>query len=59
MSNIEITIIKKDENCKETIETDGFLLFFMEDNKIRIKGQMDIRTLTPLLTKVILERMTS
>ena len=58
MPNIEITIIKKDENNKETIETDGFLLFFMEDNKIRMQGQMDFRTLTPLLTKVILERMT-
>ena len=59
MPNIEIKILKKDENfAQETVETDGFLILYLENNKIKMKGQMDIRTLTPVLTKIILEKMT-
>ena len=60
MANIEITILKKDENRQEVIEvveTSGFLILFLEDDKIRMKGQMDIKSLAPILTKLALEKL--
>jgi len=37
--------------------TDGYLLLYMESNKIKMKGQMDFSALAPLVAKVIMEKM--
>lgn len=58
MANIEITIVKKDEDfSQETVNTDGYLLLYLEGTKVRMKGQMDLSALTPILTKLVLEKM--
>ena len=57
MSNIEIKILKKDEGQQEVIETDGYLIMYIENDRIKMTGTMGLRTITPILTKLVLEKM--
>ena len=54
---IKITIQRDDTTNPETILTDGFLLLLMENDKIKMKGQMSMQALAPILTKLVLEKM--
>lgn len=55
---IKIIVQKDDASNPENVITDGFLLLFMENDKIKMRGQMDIKALTPILTKILLEKIT-
>ena len=58
MPNTEIRIVRQvDGYVTENIETDGFLLLYMKDDTIKMTGHMDIRALTPILTKVLMEKI--
>ncbi len=37
--------------------TNGYLLLYMEGNKIKMKGQMDFSALAPLIAKALVEKM--
>jgi len=52
----EIKIIEKDSNEK-SIVTNGYLVLYLEGEKVRFTGNMDMRTLAPILTKIALERL--
>ena len=56
MTNIEITI-KKIDGSQETVLTDGFLLLYLESGKVKMKGQVELAALAPLLAKAVLEKM--
>ena len=55
-----ITIITDKGNPKETvqlIETDGFLLLFLKGDSIKSAGNISLKSIAPILTKIVLERM--
>ena len=60
----EKTIISINKNVgtptQETIDvrTDGYLLFYLEGDKIKTSGDIELRALTPILAKLALERFT-
>ena len=58
MAKIDVTILDKDTGKTETLNTDGYLLFFLTENdKIKVQGKLDMKILAPILAKTILERM--
>jgi len=55
MINIKVV----EENLNEvSIDTNGYMILFFKEDKIKSIGNIDIRALTPILTKVIMEKMT-
>jgi uncharacterized protein YuzE len=53
---LDITI--KDGEAIENIETEGCLLLFLDDKgNMRTTGKINLKAMTPLLTKIILEKM--
>lgn len=55
MSKLVVTI-QKDSNTQR-IETEGCLLVYLEGGVFKFSGQLEMSALTPLLTKVLLERL--
>ena len=59
MSEISIRINETETGETKYIETDGYLLLYMDEyNKIKMQGKLDIKVLAPLLTKIALEKLT-
>jgi len=55
---IEITL-KNESGEIETITTEGCLvLYFDKDSNIKTSGKINMKALTPLITKLIMEKMT-
>ena len=50
-------IIEKQGSVGQTISTDGFLVIYINEDKINFAGEIDLKSLTPILTKLILERL--
>ena len=50
-------IIEKQGIVNQTISTDGFLVIYINEDKINFAGEIDLKSLTPLLTKLVLERL--
>ena len=42
---------------EKTVSTNGYLILYLEGEKVRFVGNMDIRALTPILTKIALEKL--
>ena len=51
----DITILSNDKS--ETISTEGYLLLYLKGSKITMSGKIDIAALTPIISKILLERM--
>ena len=49
----ETTPDKKDVE----IETNGYLILYLVNDKIKMTGAMDIVALSPILTKIVLEKL--
>ena len=49
--------ICEDKKQPDTIETDGYLLIYTEGDKFLFKGKLGLKALTPLLTKILMEKM--
>ena len=51
--------VQDTENSGVTIvgPTNGYLLLYMDGNKIKMKGQMDFSALAPLIAKALVEKM--
>ena len=57
MKTIEVR--EKESGIVDIIyETNGYLLFYFEEDKIRSAGNIEIKALTPILTKLFLEKIT-
>ena len=50
-------IIEKQGIVNQTISTDGFLVIYINEDKINFAGEIDLKSLTPMLTKLVLERL--
>ena len=50
-------ITTNDNNVISTVHTDGYLLLYIDGNKVKMTGNLDIKALTPLVTKVLMEKM--
>ena len=55
--NDKIEIIITGKGNQERITTDGYLLLFLEGDRVKTSGNIDLKALTPILTKIVLERM--
>jgi len=52
----DIKIIEQN-SIEKNINTTGYLILYLEGEKVRFVGNMDIRALTPILTKIALEKL--
>ena len=52
----KITIMEDDGKQTEVI-TEGYVLIHMEGDKFLFKGKLGLRAITPLLTKILMEKM--
>ena len=57
MPNTEIRITDLESGESKTIITSGYLIFFIESDKIKMDGKMDIKALAPILTRIALEKL--
>ena len=57
MSKIEIQMTDLENSQSEKISTDGCLILYMEGpNKVKVTGKFDMRTLGPVLAKLVMEK---
>lgn len=57
MSKIEVRINDLEDGSIETVNTDGCLILFMEGpNKVRVTGKFDLKTIGPVLAKLVMEK---
>lgn len=54
---ISISIIKGESN-RELINTDGYLLFYLNKETIITLGNIELKALAPILMKLIANKMT-
>ena len=55
MINIQISDI--DSGSQDNVSTDGYLLLYLEKDRIHMKGKMDMKAIAPILTKIALEKL--
>jgi len=61
MNSISITTDKGSpkEETMDMVTSGGYLLLYMDENdKIKMIGKLDMKALTPMLTKIVLEKLT-
>ena len=55
---LEVNITNNDTGiCEQQVHTDGYLLLYLVKDKVQSIGNIDLKVLAPLLTKVMLERL--
>ena len=58
MKKLDIQINDSDTGQKKSVLTDGYFLLYLDDNsKMKVTGEFDIKILMPLLSKMVLEKM--
>lgn len=51
-------VVTDTETCKtEKISTDGLLLLYLDGEKIRMIGRLEMKVLTPLIMKAMVDKM--
>lgn len=46
-----------EDGTTETVKTDGCLILFMEGpDKVRVTGKFDLKTMGPVLAKLVMEK---
>ncbi len=55
MIEIQVTDSEKTGET-EQVTTTGYLLLYLEGDKIQMQGKMDIASLTPIMTKVFMKK---
>lgn len=59
MSGKLLVSVTDTETCKtEKVETDGLLIMYLDGEKIRMIGRLEMKVLTPLIMKAMVEKMT-
>ena len=54
---LEYQIQVSERDTTRTIETDGYLLLYFDSGKVKSTGSIELKALTPLLTKLLLEKI--
>ncbi len=60
-NKIDITVCKHTEGKQDTLEnigTGGYALFYLVGDNIKVVGDLDLKSLAPLIMKLAMERMT-
>lgn len=57
MAKLSIRTTDLENGDVNTIETNGAVLLYMEGDKLKILGKIDLAELAPLLTKIALEKL--
>ena len=57
MSEINIKITEIETGETKNINTSGYLLLSLDQDKIKMQGKLDIKSLTPILTRIALEKL--
>ena len=55
MAETIIIINKNQENIE--VKTDGYLLFYLVGDKIKTMGDIELKSLAPIIMKLMTERM--
>lgn len=59
MPKFEISIVD-DSGKIEKVSTGGYALLYLENtDQIKVKGNIDTRALMPIITKIMMEKMTN
>jgi len=56
MGKLEIQV-RDSEQIVENIPTDGYLILYLDGDKVRSTGRFDTKVLMPIITKIVLEKM--
>ena len=57
MAKLSILVTDKETNKTVEHDTTGYLLILLDNDKINLTGRMDLKTLAPILTKILLEKL--
>jgi len=57
MPEFEVIVASKSGNTEENISTDGYVLLFLEGDKIKVKGTIDNKALIPIITKLMADKL--
>ena len=57
MTKLNIKITDMETNETKELDTDGFVLLHLDQDKVKMQGRMDLKTLAPILTRFALEKM--
>jgi len=56
MIHIKVTDMETGED--KELDTDGYLLLTLDkDNNVKMQGKLGIKALSPILTKIVLEKL--
>jgi len=55
---IEIKVNDTETGRQDDVQTQGYLLIYIKDENIEFHGKMSIKSLAPILTRFVLEKMT-
>ena len=57
MTKLNILITDRETNKRDEFDATGYLLIILDNDKINLTGRMDLKTLAPILTKILLEKL--
>lgn len=57
MTKLYIQITDQENGSVDVVHTNGAVLLYLEENKIKVLGKIDIAELAPLITKIALEKL--
>ena len=59
MPKYQIQIKDAETNQTDLVETDGVVLLYLEQGKLKVIGKIEIAELAPLLMKLAMEKLAS
>lgn len=57
MAEYDITVTAKTSTDKENISTDGYIIIFMDGNKMKFKGTLEPKVLMPIIGKIMADKL--
>ena len=57
MPKYHIQILDTDTNQIDRVETDGVVLLYLEQGKVKIIGKVELSELAPFLVKLVMEKL--
>jgi len=56
--SIEIEV-KQDGAIEQAVETTGYILMYLDGNLVKVKGNMSLKSLAPIITKMVMDKFAS
>ena len=57
MSELIISITDRETGEIKNVDTAGYLLLYLDQEKIKMQGKLDVKVLAPILTRIALEKL--